>query len=96
VHRAPAPTRVAAATAAPTPAPKGATGILMISTKPPCTIVLDGKPTRWTTPQKSLALSAGHHQITLINAAQKVNASVDVQIDTHHPLKVIRDFTKRT
>jgi hypothetical protein len=93
-HAAP-PARVAVAAPAPAraAAPAAGTGILMISTKPPCTIIVDGKPTKFTTPQKSLPLPAGHHQLTLVNAQQKVKASVDVTIDAHHPTKVIKDFT---
>lgn len=82
-----APTRVAAVE------PAGE-GVLMISTKPPCEIHIDGKPTGLTTPQRSIALPAGSHRITLVNAAENVRKTVAVQIAAGQSTKLIQDLMK--
>jgi len=76
-------------------APKaGGEGTLMISSKPPCEILVDGKPTGLTTPQRSIALPAGAHKITLVNTAEGIKKTVSVQITADKPTKVIQDFMK--
>src|SRR4029077_7125614 len=55
----------AALTAAPPPSAE-VTGRRMISSRPPCEIVMDGKPTHLMTPQQALPLSPGAHAITLV------------------------------
>jgi hypothetical protein len=95
-------TKVALAKPAPKSSPpvanamlsSGPRGVLMISTKPPCEIIVDGKPTHLTTPQRSLPLTAGSHQLTLINTQQKIRKQLAVNIDAHHPTKLIEDFLK--
>lgn len=84
----PAPKAEAAAAA---PA-SGGTGILMISSKPPCEILIDGRPTGLTTPQRSLPVSAGTHKITLVNATEKIKKTLTVQITADQPTKVIQDL----
>jgi hypothetical protein len=69
-----------------------ASGILMISTKPPCEIIVDGKPTHLVTPQRALTLGAGPHQLTLINTQQGIKRTAAVTIDSHHPTKLIQDY----
>lgn len=69
-------------------------GILAVTTRPPCEIVVDGKPTHLVTPQRSLQLSSGRHVITLINAAQQIRKTVAIQIDVRRPTTVVQDFTK--
>ncbi len=69
------------------------TGILMVSSKPPCEIAVDGKATRLVTPQRSISLSAGVHTITLTNAQQKVKKTLSVKITANKPTKLIQDFT---
>jgi hypothetical protein len=64
----------------------------MVSTKPPCAITIDGVPTHLTTPQRHLTLPAGSHQITLVNAARRVNKTVDVDVVGGRSTKLIRDF----
>src|SRR6185312_9352977 len=49
-----------------------ATGMLRISSKPPCAIAIDGKPSGKTTPQAALALPVGSHQVTLTNEEQGI------------------------
>jgi hypothetical protein len=84
--------RNAALTAAPAPTAE-VTGTLMISSKPPCEIVVDGKPTHLTTPQAALPLSPGAHAITLINSAQSIKKSIAVHIEAKRATKLVQDFT---
>lgn len=76
-----------------TPATGGPNGILMVASKPPCEIVLDGRVTHLETPQRSLALAPGSHEITFINAKQHINKTVAVQIASKKSTKLIKDFT---
>jgi hypothetical protein len=66
----------------------------MISSKPPCEIVIDGKPTGLTTPQRSIALAAGAHKITLINRENDLRKTITVQITASATEKVIEDLMK--
>ncbi|HEU0037223.1 MAG TPA: hypothetical protein VFQ53_41720 [Kofleriaceae bacterium] len=75
------------------PAPAG-DGVLMISSKPPCEIEIDGKPTGLVTPQKDLKLPVGKHKITLINATEKIRKTLLIQITADQPTKVIQDLMK--
>jgi hypothetical protein len=96
VEPAPAPRRpVAEASAsrrAARPEPARGEGTLMISSKPPCEIVIDGKPTGLTTPQRAIALSAGRHKVTLINSDKDVKRTLSVQIAPNATEKVIEDL----
>jgi len=67
-------------------------GTLMVSSKPPCQIVIDGKPTGLTTPQRSITLSAGNHKVTLINSEKDIKKTVSVQITANSTEKVIEDL----
>lgn len=71
----------------------GGNGVLMLSSKPPCEIQIDGKPTGLMTPQRALSLSAGTHKVTLVNPAQKIKKSFAVEITADEPTKVIQDLT---
>jgi hypothetical protein len=71
----------------------GANGVLMVASKPPCEIVIDGKPTQLETPQRSIALSPGTHSVTLINAKLHINKTVPVQVAANKPTKLIQNFT---
>jgi hypothetical protein len=58
----------------------GGTGMLMVSSKPPCEIIVDGKPTGLSTPQRAMPLSPGAHKITLVNAQENIKKTVSVAI----------------
>jgi hypothetical protein len=74
-------------------APKaGGEGVLMVSSKPPCEIYIDGKATGLMTPQRSLPVSAGTHKVTLINSAEKIKKTLTVQITADQPTKLIQDL----
>jgi hypothetical protein len=90
-----APAAKPASSAKPAPAQVRGGGTLAISTKPPCEIVVDGKSTHMTTPQRSLALAAGAHKITLFNREQKIARTLDVVIAAGRPTKLVQDFTRK-
>lgn len=69
-------------------------GTLMISSKPPCEIVIDGRATGLTTPQRSIALAAGRHRITLLNSEKAIKKALTVQIVANTTEKVIEDLMK--
>jgi hypothetical protein len=73
------------------PAPRG-DGVLMISSKPPCEIYVDGKATGLMTPQRSIPLAAGKHKITLVSPDKTIKKTVAVDIVADKPTKVIQDL----
>jgi PEGA domain len=79
---------------APTAPAVVAKGMLRISSKPPCAITIDGRPSGKTTPQAALALSVGSHQITLTNEEQGINLTTEVEISADKSTAVVQDFTK--
>jgi PEGA domain len=87
----PPPTRKPARQAA---EPASGEGTLKISSKPPCEIVIDGKPTGLVTPQTSIALRAGTHRVTLVNREKDIKKTVSVQISANTTEKIIEDFMK--
>jgi hypothetical protein len=102
-HLDPKTTRRIAATLGKRPSPRadgarrersegGGEGTLMISSKPPCEIVIDGKPTGLTTPQRAIALPAGSHKVTLINRENDLRKAIGVQITAGATEKVIEDL----
>jgi PEGA domain len=86
-------TAVAVARTAPI-AVRAGSGVLMISSKPPCAIFVDGRATGLTTPQRSMTLPAGNHQITLVNKERNIKKTVPVQITTDKTTKLTRDLMK--
>jgi hypothetical protein len=88
----------AAASAGPR-APRGATpgadpavGTLMVSSKPPCEIVIDGVATVLTTPQRAIKLRPGKHKVTLLNEDYKIDATFEVLVEPQKATKLIRDL----
>lgn len=67
-------------------------GTLMISSKPPCGIIIDGKPTGLMTPQISIPLSAGSHTVTLVNPEKDIEKTVSVRIAPNTTEKIIQDL----
>jgi hypothetical protein len=70
-------------------------GTLMVSSKPPCEILIDGKPTGLTTPQRSIPLSAGMHKVTFVNATEGIKKTVSVSITADQSTKLIQDLMKK-
>ncbi|MDQ3368257.1 MAG: hypothetical protein M3680_22765, partial [Myxococcota bacterium] len=69
-----------------------ARGVLMVSSKPPCEILIDGKPTGLTTPQRSISLPVGAHKVTLVNKAEGIKKTLSIRINADEPTKVIQDL----
>jgi hypothetical protein len=91
VRREP-PRRAEPAKRDPAPAKPAGEGTLMISSKPPCEITIDGKATGLTTPQRAIALSAGRHKVTLINAEKDIRKTLTVEIAADETAKIIEDL----
>jgi hypothetical protein len=90
---APAPKPEKAETPEKPAAAAGANGSLMISSKPPCEIEIDGKSTGMRTPQRAISLSAGAHKVTLVNGDANVSKTLMVQINAGQSTKLVKDFT---
>ncbi|HVV84373.1 MAG TPA: PEGA domain-containing protein, partial [Kofleriaceae bacterium] len=76
------------------PAAKGE-GTLMLGSKPPCEIFIDGRNTGLRTPQREIKLPAGHHKITLLNNDFSIKESFSVDIDAGGSQKMVKDFSDR-
>jgi hypothetical protein len=70
-------------------------GVLMLSSKPPCEILVDGKSTGLTTPQPSLEVPAGRHKITFLNSELGIKETFTVIVKAGEPTKLIKDFLDR-
>jgi cytoskeletal protein RodZ len=68
------------------------TGTLMISTKPPCEIIVDGKPTGLVTPQRAITLPVGTHKVTLVNTGENIKKTIAVEITADQATRVIQDL----
>jgi len=76
------------------PAPTGGNGMLMVSAKPPCDILIDGKSTGLATPQRAISLPPGAHAITLVNSQNGIKKTIAVKVEAKKSTKLIKDFTK--
>jgi hypothetical protein len=76
----------------PVPAAEAGEGILMISSKPPCAITIDGRATGLITPQRAIALPAGVHEIVLVNDAERISKQLKVRITANESTRVIEDL----
>jgi hypothetical protein len=74
--------------------PAAGRGTLAVTSKPPCTISIDGNATGLVTPQRELPLSVGTHEVTLLNADQGIQLTTEVTITADHTTQLIQDFTK--
>jgi hypothetical protein len=76
------------------PAPRGGNGMLMVSAKPPCDILIDGKSTGLATPQRAISLPPGAHAITLVNSQNGIKKTIAVKVEAKKSTKLIKDFTR--
>jgi eukaryotic-like serine/threonine-protein kinase len=72
-----------------------AEGTLQLGSKPPCEILVDGKATGLSTPQREILLPVGSHKITLVNEEYSIRESFFVDIRADVPAKVVKDFSDR-
>jgi hypothetical protein len=70
-----------------------AQGVLVLGSKPPCAIAIDGNPTGLHTPQKELKLAVGRRRITLTNSEFSIKDTFTVDIKADAPEKVIKDYS---
>ncbi|MFN0252393.1 MAG: PEGA domain-containing protein [Kofleriaceae bacterium] len=70
----------------------GGEGVLMISSKPPCEILVNGKATGLMTPQRAMKLPAGKHKITLVSPDKAHKKTIAVEITPDKPTKVIQNL----
>jgi hypothetical protein len=93
------PSRPGLATGEPTPkSPSpaaGGEGTLQVSAKPPCEIIIDGKATGLSTPQREILLSVGTHRVTLVNQEFGISETFSVDIKADAPAKLVKDFSER-
>ncbi|MEO7734606.1 MAG: hypothetical protein ABIY55_26860, partial [Kofleriaceae bacterium] len=74
--------------------PEGkAQGVLVLGSKPPCDIAIDGNTTGLHTPQKEIKLSVGRHRITLSNGEFNIKDTFVVDIKADAPEKMIKDYS---
>ncbi|MCW5804321.1 MAG: protein kinase [Deltaproteobacteria bacterium] len=79
----------------PKPPEAKATGVLLLSAKPPCEIYVDGRATGLFTPQK-LTLPVGVRRITLINNEFSIKETFAVTIKADGPgERMLKDYTDR-
>jgi hypothetical protein len=85
----------ASSLAASSPAPSSGKGTLMLGSKPPCDIILDGRPTGLKTPQRAMDLAAGTHSVVLVNAELGLEKKFKVKIAPGKTTKAIQDLTDK-
>jgi hypothetical protein len=70
-----------------------AQGVLILGSKPPCDIAIDGAPTGLHTPQQGIKLSVGRHSVTLSNAEFNIKDTFTVDVKADAPAKMIKDYS---
>ena len=76
------------------PAARGQ-GTLLLGSKPPCDIFIDGKSTGLQTPQRDIKLPAGKHKVTLVNNEFGIKETFAVDIKADATEKQIKDYSDR-
>jgi hypothetical protein len=77
------------------PAAGAGNGTLMLGSKPPCDIVIDGKSTGLKTPQRAMELAPGTHRVTLVNKELGLEKNFKVKIAAGKTTKAIQDLTSK-
>jgi hypothetical protein len=70
----------------------GGSGTLMVSSKPPCEIWIDGQDSGLKTPQRAMSLPAGTHKVTFSNSEENITKTVTVKISADQTTKLIQDL----
>ncbi len=76
-------------------ADKVSLGTLMLGAKPPCDIIINGKKTGLSTPQRSIQLPEGTHRVVLVNTEHDIRKSFKVRIKPGRTTRAIQDLTKK-
>ncbi len=69
-------------------------GSLMLGSKPPCAILINGKKTGLTTPQRAIQLPEGIHRVVLVSEEHDIRKSFKVRIKAGRTTRAIQDLTK--
>ena len=69
-------------------------GLLQVNSKPWTRIAIDGRDTGLNTPQLSIRLPVGRHQVTLSNTKFNINKTFAVTVRADRPTRVIKKFLK--
>lgn len=69
-------------------------GTLLVGSKPPCVIYIDGRPTGKMTPDR-IRVKAGKHRVSLINRKYGIRRTVRVRVRSGKRTRVIRDFSSK-
>jgi serine/threonine protein kinase len=75
--------------------PAGGQGTLLVGSKPPCDIFIDGSSTGLHTPAKDIKLAAGKHKVTLVNNEFGIRDTFTVEIKADQPEKAIKDYSDK-
>jgi serine/threonine-protein kinase len=75
--------------------PAQASGVLAISSKPPCDIWVDGRRTGQRTPVRALDLPAGSHHVTLVNETYAISDTFDEEVTPGALRRVTKDYSSR-
>jgi hypothetical protein len=70
-------------------------GVLLLGSKPPCEIFIDGRNTGLKTPQREIKLAVGKHKITLLNNEFGIKETFNVEIKPNDTTKMVKDFSDR-
>jgi hypothetical protein len=73
----------------------GGVGTLLLGSKPPCQVYIDGKDVGMSTPHKFDGLAAGRHKITLVNNEFGIKETFSVDVKADSVEKQIKDFSDR-
>lgn len=68
-------------------------GTLMLGAKPPCEIIINGKKTGLSTPQRAIQLPEGMHRIILVNKEHDIRKSFKVKIKPGRTTRAIQDLS---
>ncbi len=77
------------------PKAAGGQGTLLLGSKPPCEIYIDGSDTGNHTPQRDIKLPAGKHRVTLVNNDFGIKETFTVDIKADQTEKAIKDYSDR-
>ncbi len=75
--------------------PAAELGVLMLGSKPPCAIHIDGRDTGLETPQRSIELASGTHEVSLVNETYDIREKFSVKIKPGDKTRVIKDMSDR-
>ena len=70
-------------------------GTLLVGSKPPCDIFIDGSSTGLHTPAKDIKLAVGRHKVTLVNNEFGIRETFTVDIKADAIEKAIKDYSDK-